>query len=281
MLKIFKFNQTPDYLSAITTGLKQIFRTPFTSFIIILLMTLALFLVITFYILRQNIGPLTEKWNESTEISLYLKKKVNLQEAKTLLEKLQLHPLVTKAELIPSTEGIKTFTENTILKTLLSNFKENPLPNVITVYPQVKMLTHNITTEFIKELNNISEVDTVKADTEWIECGHKWLDLLSNLSRFFTFLLSLNILLIIGGTSYIYAKIVTLKNNINKIIPQYQCAWLSLISNLLALLLTQIILTILQDHGINLVRLAVSCGVSIFLISIFLSFFSAKIGASN
>ena len=281
LTKMFKFNQTQDHLSAIITGIKQIFYVPFTSFIIILIMTLALFLATTFYILWQNIGPLHEKWNENTEISLYLKKKVGSKEAETLVKKLQLNPLVTKVKLIRPAEGIKTFTESTTLNALLSSFKENPLPNVIIVYPKVKILAKNVALELIKELNSFPEVEVVKADPDWIERGHNWLNLWDNLSWVFIFLLSINMFLVIGSLSYIYAKVFALRNDVTKIILQYQFAWLGLISSLLAMIWTQVILITLQNRGITLPGLTISWGIFMMLISVFLSFVSARVGANH
>jgi cell division protein FtsX len=275
---MFKFHQKPDYLFGVIISLKQIFRTPI-SLLIIFIMTLTLYLVMISHVLWHNNELLGDKWNESAEIALYLKKN-NLEEAQTLVARLQAHSLVAKAELIQADYGIKVFTDNVILKNLVDSFKENPLPNVITIYPKIKMLTKNITGEFIEELNNISEVKMVKTDLKWLGYSHNLLTSLSRLSLFFTIILSIYALLIISSISYGYAKITTFKYT-DRIILQYQCVWFCLISNLLALVFNQILLIELQNHGVRLEKLAITSMFLIFLSSILLSFFSAKIGANN
>lgn len=277
--KIFKHNQAPDNLSAITLSLKQIIGAPITSFIIILAMTLALFFAITFYNWWQNIEALNDKWNESAEISLYLKKKITLKDAEALTAKLQSKPLVAKVELIRPDAGMKTFVANTMLNTLLSSFKENPLPSVIVVCPKIKLMTKEAMLQFIQELKNYVEVETVHADQDWMERSYHWLSTLDSLSWVFVLLFGINAVLVLSGISYVMAKIFTLKNNTHKIILQYQFVWYGLISGLLALLWSRVVTTILQDHDILLQEVSIGFGVLLVLIGMFLCFISARIGA--
>jgi len=201
--KIFKSRRKFDYLSDIIVGLKQNFHTPITSVVIVLTMTIALFLASGFYMLWNSRDAINGRWNESAEISLYLKKKVDLKLAASLVEKLRQNPVVAKVELIRPDEGMKAFAESTAFNILLSSFKENPLPNVIIIYPKIKFLSKNVALKFMQELQNQTEIETVKADMNWIERSHNWLNLWDNLSLFFILILSINAFLVVGGIGYI------------------------------------------------------------------------------
>jgi cell division transport system permease protein len=277
--KIFKINRTPDPLSSIIMGLKQTSLTPLISFGLILAMAFAIFLVVTFYILEKNKNTLNDKWNASAEISLYLKKKISLKDAGALVTKLQSNPVIAKVELIQPREGMKAFMESTALNTLLSSFKENPLPSVIIVLPKIKFLSEDMLPKFIRELKELPEIETVKADADWMNRSYHWLNLVNHLSSIFILILSLNALLIIGGASYIMAQLLALKNNTHKIILQYQFAWYGLISSLLALLWTRVLVITLQNKDVLLQGLSLGCWIFIVVFSVFLCLVSARIGA--
>ncbi|MBU0744190.1 MAG: permease-like cell division protein FtsX [Gammaproteobacteria bacterium] len=277
--KIFKNINSAKGISAIIAGLKQAALTPALSFGITLAMALSLFLATSFYMLWQNINTLNDKWNISAEISLYLKKKINQKDTDDLVARLQSNPVVAKVELIQPDDGMKVFIESTSLNTLLSSFKENPLPNVIIIHPKIKLLSQDMTQEFISKLKELPEIETVKADTEWMNRSYHWVNLANNLSLLFILILTINALLVVIGASYITTRFFTLKDNTHKIILQYQFAWYGLTSSLLALLWVRVISITLQNKEILLQGLPVSYGIFIVLISILLCSASARIGA--
>lgn len=263
-------------LAALLSGLKQLLDTPITSLLLILTFTLSLFLAMTFYILDKNVEELSEQWNESTMISLYLKKNTTHQAAQILLEQLQSNPNVAKIKLITPDEGMKNFTANSSLNLLLSNFKNNPLPNVIVIHPKIAMLSKERLLELTQELKNHHEVELIKADDSWIEQSYNLVNLWHNSSSVFVLALILNTLLVIGGISYTATKAFQVISNDSKLLP-YQFAWCGLISNLLALIVVKLTMISMQNWGVFLSGFHYSQGVLIIFMSICLSFISSKI----
>ena len=271
-----KTENASGYLAAIIAGFKQISHTPLASLFIVLVITFALFLATAFYILWSNVNILSGKWNESAEISLYLKKKVGLKVATDLVEKLQPNSAVAKITMIQPGEGMKGFIESIGFNTLLSSFKENPLPQVIIIQPKIKVLSKNLALEFIKELKSYPEVETVKADVDWIGRGHNLLKLWDKLSLFLLFILIANALIVICGVSYTVSQIFVIRDNAPKITLRYQFAWYGLIGSLFALLLVRLVAMLLQEQHIFLQTLDIGREMLVVLVSVFLSFFSAR-----
>ena len=281
LFNIFKFNKKSDHLLSLTSGLKQMLTTPIASAVIVLMITFALFLTATFSLLQSNKNTIHNHWNASAQISLHLKKNVTQEKATTLLQKLQKNPVVTKAELIQPSEGIKTFAENAELKALLSNLKENPLPNVIIIQPKLKVLTKNLALEFTEELKKQPEAATVSADMNWIERSYSWLNLWDNLSSVFLFILTMNMILVICGISYLAAWAFSKKHGISKDVLPYQFAWYGLLGGLLSLVLVRSIITLLHDQDILTQGLNAGVGILIILSGPLLGFIGTKIAANK
>jgi len=276
-----KFEQAPKGLSAIVASIKQIIYLPFDSFIIVLVMSCALFLAVASYILWKNIEGLYENWNISTEISVYLKKNVDAKKVEILVGKLKENKVVARIKLIDPGDGMKTFMAATELTALLSSFKNNPLPGVIIINPKIKLLSKDGVLEFIQALKSYVEVDIVKTDLDWLERSHHWINLLDKLVTFFIFILVLNALLILGGVSFAMSRVISDKHEVSKIVLQYQFAWYGLVSSLSVLLLTKIILIVLQDAGILLTGLSSGGAVFVVMISSLLSLISSRIATAD
>src|SRR3972149_2606334 len=83
------------------------------------------------------------------------------------------------------------------VNTLDSNWNESEeisLPQVIIIQPKIKVLSKNLALEFIKELKSYPEVETVKADVDWIGRSYNLLKLWDKLSLFLLFILIANAL---------------------------------------------------------------------------------------
>ena len=168
-LRFFKFTSGSNPRLDALAGCEQIFSMPFTSIVIIVFMAFSMFLAMFSHLLWGNRGAVCEAWNRSSEISLYLKQHVDQKAAAGLAEKIRLNPLVAKVEFISKSEGLEVFAKSIVLNIILSSFKENPLPNVIIVYPQVKILSKSKALGLISDLKSRAEVDTVRADIDWLE----------------------------------------------------------------------------------------------------------------
>ena len=278
--RVNKFEQSPKGLGAITAGLRNIFYLPVRSFIIILIVSVSLFLAIVSYLFGKNITSFYENWNKSVEITVYLKKEVGSEKADDFIGELQSNKIIADLELIRPDDGMKMFVENTSLTSLLSSFDDNPLPNVIRIYPKIKDLSKDKGGEFIQMIKDRSEVELVRADLEWMEQSHRWLNLFDKLTGFFIFILALNALFVLCGMSFAMTSVFREKDHLSKIVLQYQFAFYGLIGSLVALVLTRVCLLILEGCGIHLSGLGFGVSVCLIFGSAFLSLISSRMFSS-
>lgn len=236
------------HLPAMIEGFNQILFTPFKNFFSILILTFALFLPAGFYILMQNIDSLSSKWNQSSEIALYLKQSVNIDMAQDLAVQLKAdHTAIMEAKVISAEEGIQDFAKISGFGEILTGFKVNPLPQVIVVYPRLSQTSQIEVESLIKDLQSLSEVEELKVDIAWIKHSYKLLALWHKLAKILATIFGVCALVMIGFMTYATPRI----SKANKRVLSYQCFWQGLVSVLLAISAVKIILMQLNDLGFD------------------------------
>lgn len=270
-----------DHIQAITSGFFQLSRVPIVSFFNIIILAFALFLPTSFYVLWKNIGPFNNNWNKSITIALYLKKNIDQKAASRLLEKLNTNEAIAKVELITPEKGMENLIKHKEFEKILIEFKENPLPNTIIVYPNLSKLQENQVAMFVTNLKNLSAVETIKTNTEWIERWQCLMRLGKQLLIFFALSISLGSILIFCYTTYTIPKLIVNKTHTSKLILQCQCFWYGLISGLIALLLTNFVLLLLQNPYFVLHGLGVAGGIMLVLASVLLHIVISNLTIKN
>lgn len=265
-----------DNRLALLVGLGQVFRSPLTSLVFILVFSFSLFLVIISYMFWANTDQIDDKWNESAKITAYLKKNISSHVANGLVERIRLEHGVSKAELIDREEGIKKFVKNSLLNNLLSSFKKNPLPDVIVIQPKIRVMPEVAIRSFIEELEAYPEIETVKVDLEWIARSYDLLNLISGFSLSLVFIFAINALFLICGIGYLLSQLFISISGTTRDVLQLQFAWYGLISGLLAISFVLLFLSILCGYGVCLSGFKLGGWFVVLFTSIFLSFFSAR-----
>lgn len=229
-------------------GFNQILFAPFKNFFIILILTFMLFLPVGLYVLVQNIDSLSGRWNQSSEIALYLKKNVNIGMAQNLAVQLTSdNTAIMEAKVISAEEGIKDFAQISGFGEILTGFKVNPLPQVIVIYPRLGQVSEARVESLIKDLQTLNEVEELKVDTAWIKHSYKLLALWCKLAKILAIIFSVVALVVISFMAYVTPRI----SSANKRVLSYQCFWQGLVSVLLAIAATKIILIQLNDLGFD------------------------------
>jgi cell division transport system permease protein len=254
-------------------------QAPMANFFIIFVMTFALFFSAGFYVLWKNANSLNNLWNQSTEISLYLKKNVSAKTAADLTKKLESDDSIAAVKLIAPADGIKNFAIAAGFDEILLGFKENPLPYLIIIYPKINQLTADQIFSLIDNFKKIPEVETTKANIDWIKKVKHLLKLWKNLF-IILFLLNLSALIVVCCTAYVTPQIIMNSDSSRRTL-QYQGFWQVLISSLLAISLTNLTLIIFQHSGFILLGLDLIDAIAFILLSILLSTTSAQFALKN
>lgn len=264
-------------MPAMILGFKQIWLRPTTNLLIIFVIAFALFLPASFYVGWKNVKALNTTWNQSAEISLYLKKHVDQKMATNLAEQLKLNMAIMEIKLISPDEGMKNFSSRADFGEILAGFKENPLPYVIVIYPKSNELTKDQISSLIDALKTLPEIEATKTNMAWIEQSYNLLNLGEYLSWLLTWLLVVGALIVVCGTAYVTPQIIMNKIATTKRTLQYQCFWHSLLGGLSAVTLINFILMRLHNLGFVFQGLGTNCSIVLVLAGVLLGVTSSKI----
>ena len=139
-----------------------------TSFLVWLLIGIALALPGGLYLLQINLGAMTDDWEGKPGLSVYLRLDAGAEVGAALLEQLAADERVDRAWLITAEEALEEFQAFTGLTDALSALDSNPLPASIRV-----VLAENATVADVdvlaSRLTREAGVDDVSIEKTWLE----------------------------------------------------------------------------------------------------------------
>ncbi|WP_286263606.1 permease-like cell division protein FtsX [Thalassotalea atypica] len=214
---IFKFNQDGNSQSKVSLSQKAVswpirhlqqaigslgdmWRTPFTSMMTILVLGISLTLPATLHLFVKNADNIVSRWDSSSEISLYLKLSVTEQQAQKLVRKINLFPEVEKVDYISSEQALENFKESSGLGKALEYLKDNPLPATLMVTPTQRASQASAAKELLAKLEQEREVDQGKLDLEWLNRLQAMAVLIEDIVIAVALMLCSSVVLIVGNT---------------------------------------------------------------------------------
>jgi len=181
-------------------SLGDLWRTPFTSIMTVLVLGISLTLPATLHLFVKNAKTVTEQWGSASEITLFLKLSVNDKSAKNLVRRIQLHPNVAKVEYISAEQALNEFKLLSGFGQALEYLDDNPLPATLLVTPTKRASQAQAARELLASLEKEREVDQGKLDLEWLSRLEAMAVLIEDMVIGIALLLCLSVVLIIGNT---------------------------------------------------------------------------------
>ncbi len=232
-------------------------RTPFSTLMTASALGIALALPAGLYILLDHTRQLSSDFNNISQISLFMKKDINDKQIKALKQKLEAYPEIAQIKHINKEAALKEFQNNSGFGDALKALEENPLPDVLIVYPG---LSHNSAQQIdslIATLKAIQQVELVQVDIQWLQRLYAISHIIQRAVLIIGSLLALAVLLIIGNTIRL-----AIENRRNEIVVMkliggtdsfirrpflYSGFWYGLLGSLIAILLINTSLIIIKD----------------------------------
>lgn len=252
---------TEQFFSSFT----ELWKTPFSTLMTILVLGLALSLPSIFQVSYKNIESVNGQWDSASEVSLFLKKDLSEQRVQVLINKLGLYENIETVTYITNHQALKEFKEMSGFSKALDYLSENPLPGVLVIVPTEKAKNSAGSKLLVAKLQREADIDFVKVDTDWVEKLQAILSLVVDIVFAVALLLLMAVLLIVSNTIRLNilnqrAEIEVLKlvGATNSFIQRpflYAGAWYGLLGGCVALLLTFIMVQWLQSGVANLVGL--------------------------
>jgi len=123
---------------------------------------------ISMYSVVDSFADIGGQWQERPQITLYLQKNISDAQIKSLESTLSNDPRIAELQYISAEQGLKTFSEQYQFDEAISLLDENPLPNVLVIYPEDANqdgLIAGLTEEYAK----IETVSSAQYDFEWLQ----------------------------------------------------------------------------------------------------------------
>lgn len=188
------------HIQVMLFSLGQLWRQPVASLMTIMVIGIALALPAGLFVLQQNMTSVSEQWQSSNQITLFLKAQVPHAEGDRLSKQLASWPEVDSVQYQSKQESLDEFKSLSGLGELLDSLPDNPLPAVIIVQPTEDIMANNAIQNLLTRLSSQAEVEQAQLDMEWLQrlrsinkTIHRGITVLGTL-------LSLSVLLIIGNT---------------------------------------------------------------------------------
>lgn len=189
-------------LQAIKLVLSRMHANLLSSFMICLVVGVAMCLPSLFYVGVDHLSKLTDHMQNETEISLFLKLDANENKISEIDALLAKNPAIKQYHLVTKDEAWRQLQEksksNPDLSEAINQLGKNPLPDAFFI--QAKSVTPDDLASLKVSLQSISGVEQVLLNADWVKRLASLVSLSKKLILFITILLAIVLLVIIGNT---------------------------------------------------------------------------------
>lgn len=187
---------------AIKYSLSRLWQSSFSTWITLAAIAIALSLPSSLYLFLSNLKTLADEKREVPTISVFLKQSVSEQLARDVGGLIEEKAEIDKVVFISRGEALADMSKASGFETVLTTLTENPLPHVLVVTPQLKIVGHSELDmeNLVKKLKKYHEVDQVLMDIEWVKRLRGIFILTERAILIVSILLALTVLLVIGNT---------------------------------------------------------------------------------
>ncbi len=188
------------HVQSALNSLGQLSRSPFASLMTCLVIGISLALPAALFVLLKNAENIRSNFQQTAQITLYLKKDISPGKVNLLTEKLKHNPAITKAYPISPTEGLAELQQQAGFQGATEELKENPLPWTMIIIPNTSFDTSDSLEQLGKTLRQLPEVDNLQIDMLWVKRLGTLLALAKRTVLTLGIFLGLAVLLIINNT---------------------------------------------------------------------------------
>jgi len=268
------------HLSMAIQSLGRLFRTPFATLMTAAVIGIALALPTGLYVMLDNLQQAGGNWDDSTQVSLFLKNQVSEDQALALAHRLEQRRDIQAVQYISAEQALAEFQSQSGFGAVLDNLNSNPLPSVLVLRPLLVDDDPSQAEALVNGLKRLPEVDVAQLDMQWLKRLFAILETIQRGVMIIAILLGLAVLLTVGNTirlaienrrdEIIITKLIGATNAFIRRPFLYYGVWYGLFGGLLALILVDISILLLQEPVTRLTGLygsAYSLGLLDFTLS--------------
>lgn len=187
-----------QHWQAFVLTIKHFIRTPITNALSIIVIGIAFSLPVGVYTLLENIQLHSSAVGVKPQLSLYLKRDINKNQALEIRKKLEEQPLIENFKFIHKDQALKQLAQSNDLARVIDNIGDNPLPHAFVITSR-----HTAAGE-LEQLRTTMQtwpgVEYVQFDSDWAKRLDAMLDIGRLVVAMLATLLSIALVMVIFNT---------------------------------------------------------------------------------
>lgn len=201
-----------QHFRAATQSLNYLCNSPLSTGVTSGVIAVALALPTLFWVFSDNLNQLTQDWQRSKTIMVYLQLGISEEQQFNAVQKIEAVEGVSHAEFRSAAQGLSELKAQDGMKDIMNYLPENPLPGLVIVTPESGMRPEQLQA-LVQRLQHQDLVEQAKLDVEWVQR----LDILSSFTSHFA-----SSLLILLSFSIILIIVITLRLSVQKRLEEIQ-----------------------------------------------------------
>lgn len=188
------------HLQVALASLGHLVRSPLPTVMTIAVIAIALALPAGLFVVTRNLAALSESWDHSPAISLFLTPGTDVKQARALAAQLEAHSGIGKISLISPDEALADLRGQDGFNEAIRQLDKNPLPFVLSLQPAPALASPDALDDLRRELEALPQADFARLDAQWVRRFQAILDLGKSGVALFGSMLALGVLLVVGNT---------------------------------------------------------------------------------
>jgi cell division transport system permease protein len=152
---------------AIST-LGSLWRAPLSTLLTSSVIAIALALPAGLYVMLQNVQQLSSSWENSSQISVFLKPGKTPEQLRPLREQLLSWPEIQAVDYISADQALTEFRKSSGFGEALEILDQNPLPEVFVIQPAIALSDTGQLQALQAKLDSLPFVDQTLLDMQWV-----------------------------------------------------------------------------------------------------------------
>ena len=187
------------HLEAAKSAVSQFAKQPIGTFLILVMLAVAMTLPLTLYLGVQSAQAVVGKLNEAPQITLYMELEAGDQDEAAVRKLLADDKRIERYDFVGKDQGLAELQKNMGEQDLVAMLDENPLPDVFIVSPAGSS-TPDAMRALQADLAKLPMVESAKLDAEWMQTLYQVNDFVGKIFYFLAVTLSLAFVLVAHNT---------------------------------------------------------------------------------
>jgi cell division transport system permease protein len=188
------------HLQALLGSLGRLARNPFSTFLTLIVIALALALPLGLELFVTNARIATGGFANAIDLSVYFKADVPLAKAEQLAKSARERPGIAQIDVISADAALAEFRAYSGFGAALGVLSANPLPHVLHVHPASDAESAESLEALRRYFAAWPEVDVVQIDAQWVERFNAILEVLRRVLVIAAAILGAGVIAVIGNT---------------------------------------------------------------------------------